>query len=112
MRSSLRLRAKYFLSRRRIHRIAVRRLARDDQAGGDDQHRARERRQRHRLAKEIPAEEHRPEEAGIFGGREDLRFGAGVGPAQKQQRSEEHTSELQSLMRISYAVLGLKKKKK
>src|SRR3546814_8078286 len=27
-------------------------------------------------------------------------------------RSEEHTSELQSLMRISYAVLGLKKKKK
>src|SRR3546814_8689600 len=26
-------------------------------------------------------------------------------------RSEEHTSELQSLMRISYAVLGLKKKK-
>src|SRR3546814_9085236 len=27
------------------------------------------------------------------------------------ERSEEHTSELQSLMRISYAVLGLKKKK-
>src|SRR3546814_1304749 len=27
-------------------------------------------------------------------------------------RSEEHTSELQSLMRISYAVLRLKKKKK
>src|SRR3546814_2571199 len=27
-------------------------------------------------------------------------------------RSEEHTSELQSLMRISYAVCGLKKKKK
>src|SRR3546814_2808927 len=27
-------------------------------------------------------------------------------------RSEEHTSELQSLMRISYAVFGLKKKKK
>src|SRR3546814_7651067 len=26
------------------------------------------------------------------------------------QRSEEHTSELQSLMRISYAVFGLKKK--
>src|SRR3546814_5545674 len=26
-------------------------------------------------------------------------------------RSEEHTSELQSLMRISYAVVGLKKKK-
>src|SRR3546814_4406300 len=29
-----------------------------------------------------------------------------------QDRSEEHTSELQSLMRISYAVLCLKKKNK
>src|SRR3546814_7761028 len=29
-----------------------------------------------------------------------------------QTRSEEHTSELQSLMRISYAVFCLKKKKK
>src|SRR3546814_9673363 len=29
-----------------------------------------------------------------------------------QNRSEEHTSELQSLMRISYAVFCLKKKKK
>src|SRR3546814_6537568 len=32
--------------------------------------------------------------------------------AVKQRRSEEHTSELQSLMRISYAVFCLKKKKK
>src|SRR3546814_1602964 len=30
----------------------------------------------------------------------------------RQRRSEEHTSELQSLMRISYAVFCLKKKKK
>src|SRR3546814_8664239 len=30
----------------------------------------------------------------------------------KVKRSEEHTSELQSLMRISYAVFCLKKKKK
>src|SRR3546814_8352281 len=30
----------------------------------------------------------------------------------KAMRSEEHTSELQSLMRISYAVFCLKKKKK
>src|SRR3546814_10210459 len=30
----------------------------------------------------------------------------------KDDRSEEHTSELQSLMRISYAVFCLKKKKK
>src|SRR3546814_2571810 len=34
---------------------------------------------------------------------------AGVTPADR--RSEEHTSELQSLMRISYAVFCLKKKK-
>src|SRR3546814_2651510 len=33
----------------------------------------------------------------------DRRFG-------RQERSEEHTSELQSLMRISYAVFCLKKK--
>src|SRR3546814_9498114 len=31
---------------------------------------------------------------------------------EKAGRSEEHTSELQSLMRISYAVFCLKKKKK
>src|SRR3546814_6848655 len=31
---------------------------------------------------------------------------------QQRQRSEEHTSELQSLMRISYAVFCLKKKTK
>src|SRR3546814_10457248 len=31
---------------------------------------------------------------------------------QRVDRSEEHTSELQSLMRISYAVFCLKKKKK
>src|SRR3546814_7961067 len=33
-----------------------------------------------------------------------------VACAQAEQRSEEHTSELQSLMRISYAVFCLKKK--
>src|SRR3546814_5186282 len=33
------------------------------------------------------------------------------GPAHPIGRSEEHTSELQSLMRISYAVFCLKKKK-
>src|SRR3546814_10061032 len=32
-------------------------------------------------------------------------------PDDDQSRSEEHTSELQSLMRISYAVFCLKKKK-
>src|SRR3546814_7400175 len=32
-------------------------------------------------------------------------------PSAPRPRSEEHTSELQSLMRISYAVFSLKKKK-
>src|SRR3546814_5202542 len=35
----------------------------------------------------------------------------GGGERLQQVRSEEHTSELQSLMRISYAVFCLKKKK-
>src|SRR3546814_9242448 len=34
------------------------------------------------------------------------------GPTPTSSRSEEHTSELQSLMRISYAVFCLKKKNK
>src|SRR3546814_1603541 len=33
-----------------------------------------------------------------------------IGDAAGEERSEEHTSELQSLMRISYAVFCLKKK--
>src|SRR3546814_1424633 len=41
---------------------------------------------------------------------------SGVSPMasriEREMRSEEHTSELQSLMRISYAVFCLKKKKK
>src|SRR3546814_2546060 len=40
----------------------------------------------------------------------DLR--AVEGPPWNAMRSEEHTSELQSLMRISYAVFCLKKKHK
>src|SRR3546814_2545509 len=40
------------------------------------------------------------------GGKKHERGGAVV-----ERRSEEHTSELQSLMRISYAVFCLKKKK-
>src|SRR3546814_10616714 len=45
----------------------------------------------------VEPEQHHPDEA---------RF------QEERGRSEEHTSELQSLMRISYAVLRLKKKKK
>src|SRR3546814_10885688 len=42
----------------------------------------------------------------VRAGADDRRIGAPLDP-----RSEEHTSELQSLMRISYAVFCLKKKK-
>src|SRR3546814_10011524 len=47
------------------------------------------------------------------GHRGDLQFFHDVGPMGLDglDRSEEHTSELQSLMRISYAVFCLKKKK-
>src|SRR3546814_12010605 len=41
----------------------------------------------------------------------DLLGWAPAGPNGNPARSEEHTSELQSLMRISYAVFCLKKKK-
>src|SRR3546814_2401370 len=41
-------------------------------------------------------------------GQHDLEMN---GIAERLVRSEEHTSELQSLMRISYAVFCLKKKK-
>src|SRR3546814_1723127 len=50
--------------------------------------------------------------------RLDQPFGTGNGAEERAHvtkrwnRSEEHTSELQSLMRISYAVFCLKKKKK
>src|SRR3546814_2444730 len=50
------------------------------------------------------------------GGRYEAGIGAeagdeapGVQPRRRDLRSEEHTSELQSLMRISYAVFCLKK---
>src|SRR3546814_7592681 len=44
-------------------------------------------------------------------GKERLSLMARAQP-RDASRSEEHTSELQSLMRISYAVFGLKQKKK
>src|SRR3546814_3737920 len=51
---------------------------------------------------------------GIFG-RRSQQFGQVFGAERQPQciieRSEEHTSELQSIMRISYAVFCLKKKK-
>src|SRR3546814_6669554 len=51
----------------------------------------------------------------LFGGRfvdhRPLRRRRDLGDIGDEFRSEEHTSELQSLMRISYAVFCLKKKK-
>src|SRR3546814_7390557 len=54
-------------------------------------------------------EGHRPGRAAIAG--TGLASGVLTG-VPRAVRSEEHTSELQSLMRISYAVFCLKKKKK
>src|SRR3546814_9982311 len=60
----------------------------------------------------------------LVGGRADRVFVGGIAASLMTERfktearwrgvrrSEEHTSELQSLMRISYAVFCLKKKKK
>src|SRR3546814_4397699 len=50
----------------------------------------------------------RPESTCLSAPRSSVRIVMGPDTA---ERSEEHTSELQSLMRISYAVFCLKKKK-
>src|SRR3546814_3761184 len=55
---------------------------------------------------------HAPEGRRIFARMsvlENLRMGAVAGDPAHVDRSEAHTSELQSLMRISYAVFWLKK---
>src|SRR3546814_10869592 len=46
------------------------------------------------------------------GGQDELVFDGSSFVVGRDRRSEEHTSELQSLMRISYAVLWLKKNNK
>src|SRR3546814_9215786 len=56
--------------------------------------------------------EHRRAAGLLLAGARVGRSLEGLGPCQPQpHRSEEHTSELQSPMRISYAVFCLKKKK-
>src|SRR3546814_2364304 len=52
---------------------------------------------------------HRHDRAEVTDPREQER-GSNKPRAERDVRSEEHTSELQSLMRISYAVFCLKKK--
>src|SRR3546814_2201722 len=50
--------------------------------------------------------------AGAFGGESESQSADGYEKTYVRDRSEEHTSELQSLMRISSAVFCLKKKNK
>src|SRR3546814_2844196 len=47
----------------------------------------------------------------VYGGSDGLTVVTGLEDVVVVNRSEEHTSELQSLMRISYAVFCLKKTK-
>src|SRR3546814_4802670 len=47
----------------------------------------------------------------LVGERDQDQHGCADDKGEDAERSEEHTSELQSLMRISYAVFCLKKKK-
>src|SRR3546814_8264479 len=48
---------------------------------------------------------------GVLLGLQEIEHSHASTPEDLAERSEEHTSELQSLMRISYAVFCLKKKK-
>src|SRR3546814_2412491 len=62
-----------------------------------------------RVAQEHPAKAHTSSNMNVYGmGLSGLSDGL----VSKHPRSEEHTSELQSLMRISYAVFCLKKTNK
>src|SRR3546814_7121986 len=66
-------------------------------------------------ARQLPTKPARIELLKVAGRSDDLRAGAARYAGHKfllEPRSEEHTSELQSLMRISYAVFCLKKKTK
>src|SRR3546814_10501789 len=65
----------------------------------------------------LPAARRERRDRGRGGAAHRPRAGSGARTvsrrvATEQPRSEEHTSELQSLMRISYAVFCLKKKQK
>src|SRR3546814_5697799 len=67
------------------------------------------------LLARLPAPDEAPRaqrvRSGILVGARRQGARARAGPRTRAGRSEEHTSELQSLMRISYAVFCLKKKK-
>src|SRR3546814_2512106 len=79
--------------------------------GGEDQpHQPRESENRKRPETER-LEAERGDQAGDEGKAEELHFVPLCEGWLRFSRSEEHTSELQSLMRSSYAVFCLKKKK-
>src|SRR3546814_10401873 len=63
------------------------------------------------IAASIPSDQFSKKDVKAMTRREFAKGAAGAA-AGILARSEEHTSELQSLMRISYAVFCLKKKKK
>src|SRR3546814_5776568 len=71
---------------------------------------------RQRLGHRFRGERHSHARLGVEARKLTRRFEELIGqqaiglPDQREGRSEEHTSELQSLMRISYAVFCLKKK--
>src|SRR3546814_1616744 len=92
--------------RPRRHRGRAGRLRRRD-PGGPARHESRLRREAGRAGRHLSQRRLHPFEGATAQLRE-VRGGAGS--PEGGGRSEEHTSELQSLMRISYAVFCLKKK--
>src|SRR3546814_4056654 len=86
----------------------MRRRGPSREAGDGEVEAAPEEMNRAGLALEAGAE---PFEYGDDPGQSGVKAVGGIGPIfARRSRSEEHTSELQSLMRISYAVFCLKKK--
>src|SRR3546814_5246003 len=79
-------------------------------AGGQHLEDHREQQDQHHALPEVGQAE--AEDGAAHDRLADDRIGLQAGQhAERHARSEEHTSELQSLMRISYAVFCLKKKK-
>src|SRR3546814_5812242 len=64
------------------------------------------------LMARLPAEQALAKGKSMDDAAEQVSFGYEQVSREEKTRSEEHTSELQSLMRSSYAVFCLKKKKK
>src|SRR3546814_8851201 len=87
--------------------IGVDRVGHDD-ARKDRLHRFRDQRLQRVAFQRQSDMRHVEHDAAVPGGGDSDAFRCDEAP---RRRSEEHTSELQSLMRISYAVFCLKKKK-